>query len=111
MNTDLERRRQERLPLVRPCKIYEPRAQKYLNALTENLSIGGALLTVMKPLDLRPGDQIFVGVALKRRQAIIPGNEMLPARVIRSLRSSEGFTTIALAFETGEAVMPLAQAA
>jgi hypothetical protein len=111
MNFDLERRRQERLPLVRPCKIYEPRSEKYLNAITENLSTGGALLTIMRPLDLRPGDLVHVGVALKRRQAVIPANEMIASRVVRCLHNSEGHCTLAVIFDTAAVEQPLALAA
>jgi hypothetical protein len=111
MLQDLERRRHERLPLVRPCKLYEPRSRKYIPALTEDLSRSGVLLHVPRILELVPGDLIYVGVALKRRQAVIPGDEMLPARVIRRLQSTSGQTIIAAEFEAGAAALPLAAAA
>ena len=65
-----KRRANDRLNLERPCKMYVPRIGRYLSGSTENLSSGGALLQLDMPAAIEPGDRLFVGVALKRRQPI-----------------------------------------
>jgi len=44
------------------------------------------------------GEPLFLGIALKRRQGFILGDQMLPTSVVRSLKTDEGRTTIAMQF-------------
>ncbi|MHC4414138.1 MAG: PilZ domain-containing protein [Planctomycetota bacterium] len=80
---ELERRAHERLIIARPCKLYLPRVGKYLPGSTCNLSAGGALVEVERPLHVEPGAHLHVGIALKRRQGLLLAGEMLDAQVVR----------------------------
>ncbi len=111
MHRDLERRRFERLNLSRPCKVYEPRSGKYYPALSEDLSVGGAMLHIGRTLEFVPGDVVYVGIALKRRQAVILNDEMQACRVIRCLHLTDGNTVIAVEFDREAPVVQLSEAA
>src|SRR5690554_3451248 len=62
-----ERRDTNRLEIIRPCKVYVPRMEKYLAGTTWNISEGGALLQLNRPVVLERGQRVFVGIAAKRR--------------------------------------------
>ncbi len=93
-----ERRASERLDLARPCKMYVPRIGRYLAGLTWNVSSGGALLQLDRPAPIEPGDRLFVGVALKRRQPIFCSSEMLEAGVTRVLPTDNDSIAVAIRF-------------
>ncbi len=80
-----DRRGHKRVEMARACKLFVAKTGKYLSGITWNLSAAGALLEVKWPADLQPGDRLFLGIALKRRQAVVLANEMLDARIVRSL--------------------------
>lgn len=87
-----ERRTSQRLDLARPCKMYVPRIGKYVAGSTWNFSAGGALLQIDRPTPIEPGDRLFVGVAVKRRQPIFCSTEMLEAGVVRVLPTDDSIT-------------------
>jgi hypothetical protein len=86
---DQERRTHARIKLERPCKLYLPHVGKYVAGSTWNLSAGGVLLQLGLPAGIAPGDRLYVGIALKRRQAVLTAGEMLEAEVIRVDRTTE----------------------
>ena len=67
-----ERRAHERIWLARPCKVYDPALRRYLAGTTCNLSASGAFFQVNRKIDHHPGDRLYLGIALKRRQGILP---------------------------------------
>lgn len=91
-----ERRRHARINIVRPAKIYDPRGCKYIGATTRDLSTHGLMLEIERPVALKPGDEILVGVAMDDRQAIIESKELTEAVVVRSLQTEDERTTIAV---------------
>ncbi len=93
-----ERRAHPRTDLARPCKLYDPTRYKYLPGTTWNLSASGAFLEVDRPIAARPGDRLYLGIALKRRQGILPASEMLEARVIRTLQATDNRSVLAVRF-------------
>ena len=93
-----ERRATERLNLARPCKMYVPRIGRYLAGSTWNVSSGGVLLQLDRPAPIEPGDRLFVGVALKRRQPIFCSSEMLEAGVTRVLPTDNDSIAVAVRF-------------
>ncbi len=93
-----ERRASERLDLARPCKMYVPRIGRYLAGLTWNVSSGGAMLQLDRPAPIEPGDRLFVGVALKRRQPIFCSSEMMEAGVVRVLPTDNDSIAVAIHF-------------
>ena len=93
-----ERRASERLNLARPCKTYVPRIGRYLAGSTWNVSSSGALLQLDRPAPIEPGDRLFIGVALKRRQTIFCSTEMLEASVVRVLPTDNDSIAVAIRF-------------
>ena len=97
-----ERRTRDRLTLLRPCKVYVPRLGRYLHGSTWNLSPCGALLELDLPVPLEPGDRLFVGVAIKRRQAIFASDDMMGAGILRVLPTDNDCIAVAIHFDHEE---------
>jgi hypothetical protein len=93
-----ERREHQRVDLACPCKVYDPGSCKYVPGLTWNVSKSGVMLEVARPMELRPGDRLFVGMAMKRRQALLLSREMLPCEVIRVVNTTTKYTAIGARF-------------
>ena len=111
---DLEKDRREcpRISWTRPCKAFEPRSRKYIAGTTCNVSPGGMLLRLQRPVPLEIDDVIYIAVAAKRRQGLLASGDMVEARVVRSLPMSSGETAVAVRFRDGESRrLPLAMAA
>ncbi len=94
----LERRIHRRLSMERPCKLYIPRVGRYLTGCTWNLSAGGVLVQLDQGAPLEPGDHLYVGVALKRRQAVLSATEMVEADVVRVVPTADDGVALALHF-------------
>lgn len=93
-----DRRTYMRIKLARPCKVFDPKSGKYVLGTVWNLSDGGALVEMARPIVAQPGEPLFLGIALKRRQGFILGDQMLQASVVRSAETDDGKTTIAMEF-------------
>ena len=93
-----ERRVHARVSLTRPCKLYDPRLRKYVAGLTWNLSSSGAFLEVDRSLALSPGDHLFLGIAMTRRQGILTSNDMLEVEILRSMQATANRTAMAVRF-------------
>jgi c-di-GMP-binding flagellar brake protein YcgR len=89
---DEDRRYDRRIKLERPCKVYEPRLEKYFSATMNDFSAGGMHLTIPRTLDLKPDDRLLVGVAQKRRQVLLRSQEMITVRVARCMHGADGCT-------------------
>ena len=94
-----ERRESERLEICRPCKVYVPRMEKYFHGTTWNLSTGGAMIQLSRPLMLERGQRVYVGIASKRRDGLLKADEMIAADVLRSLKTPSDATAVALRFD------------
>ena len=110
---DRERRTHARVNLERPCKLYLPHVGKYVAGSTWNLSAGGVLLQLHLPAGVAPGDRLYVGIALKRRQAVLTAGEMIEAQVIRVDRATEDRVDVAARFieEAADALSLISSAA
>ncbi|MHC4216925.1 MAG: PilZ domain-containing protein [Planctomycetota bacterium] len=95
---DEERRTHVRVKLERPCKLFLPSVGRYVSGSTWNLSAGGVLVQLDLPTGIAPGDRLFVGIALKRCQAVLPASEMLEAQVIRVERPADDRISVAARF-------------
>ena len=95
---ETDRRSHERTNLARPCKLFDPRSGKYIPGTVWNLSDGGALLEVNRPIHAEEGDSFYLGIAVKRRQGMLHRDEMFLARVVRSQASAEGRSTLGVQF-------------
>ena len=110
--TTTDRRRYHRLKLAKPCKVFAPQSSKYASGTTRDLSSHGMLIDLDKPIGLRPGDPITVGIAVDDRHVIIEAKEMAEGEVVRSVRTDE-HTIVAVRFHDSsyEEETPLAAAA
>jgi hypothetical protein len=96
IDIECDRRRSPRLALSRPCKVFEPRSQKYVAGRTCNVSDGGMLVRLDRRLNVEPGDHVYLGVAEKRRQPLLRSSEMVEATVVRAMGIGGGEFTLAL---------------
>jgi hypothetical protein len=103
-----ERRTEPRTDLSRPCKLFDPRSGKYVAATTCNVSGQGLLIDVPREIPLRRGDRIYLGVAWKRREAVLERNLMLSAQVLRTSVTPDSHTLAALQLDE-EIIPPLEQ--
>ena len=114
-----ERRCHERITVDRPCKVYHRTLRKYFAGSTTDLSDGGVLLTLHTPVYVQPGERLYMGIALKRRQPLLHAEEMRPVEVLRSAITPDGRRAIAVRFidepgqdeTSGEPSMPDRRAA
>lgn len=93
-----DRRADHRVNLARACKLYLPAAGRYYPGSTWNVSSGGVLLELDRRAHVRPGQRLFVGIALKRRQAVLTHNEMIAAEVVRVMGTPDDRTVLAARF-------------
>ena len=56
------------------------------------------MLQLDRTIPIEPGDHLFVGIALKRRQAVLPVGEMLEAGVLRVARTARDGVALAVRF-------------
>jgi hypothetical protein len=98
MRIEGDRREHSRVPCERPCKIYDPLCEKYLLGATCDLSEGGLLIDLPRLSDIKPGDTLFVGVAMKRRQVLLHAGKMLKALVVRTMATADDHTRLAVKF-------------
>jgi hypothetical protein len=110
---ELERRRHERVALQRPCKLYFPSVGRYVSGSTWNLSAGGVRLKLDLPAGVCAGDRLYVGIALKRHQAVLAAGEMLEAEVVRVDRTADDHVAVAARFvnEAAGETAPMSRAA
>jgi len=94
-----DRRRHPRVEVTQPCKICDPRSGRYLAGTTRDVSSHGLLIELPRLIDLKPGERLHVGVAMKRRQGLLLAKEMIEAKVVRSLPTMNDHTLLAVQFE------------
>ncbi|MAE68121.1 MAG: hypothetical protein CMJ18_28055 [Phycisphaeraceae bacterium] len=97
--TDRERRRDPRARIARSAKLQCAVTGRYYQGCTQDVSSGGAMLEINHPSLMVVGQQLRVGIAWTNRHALIRRDEMIPARVTRSL-GIEGRQRVAVQFET-----------
>jgi hypothetical protein len=95
----MERRRFERTPTVRPCKVRDRRMLLFSAGQTCDVSQGGLLLRVDRARPFAPGDQIDVVVAWSH-DALVRGESMTRATVRRVTPMDCHHQAIAIEFES-----------
>lgn len=97
-----DRRETVRVSIRRPCKLYEPRGDRYAAGTTCDLSPQGAGITLDDPLPIEPGDVIRLGVAATRRQPLLQHDEMVEATVRHVLLTADDRTILGVQFAVAE---------
>jgi hypothetical protein len=90
LSLDQDRRAHARVSLERPCKLYDGRTGRYVAGLTLDVSGGGVQVRTAQAVNLSRGDEVFIGIAQTRRQAILQTNEMMRGRVARCILGPDG---------------------
>ena len=113
LDLDHDRRREPRVSLTRPCKVFESRSRKYSAGTTCNVSHDGMLVRLARPASVEPGDLVYVAVARKRQCPLLRSADMLEARVVRAVWIGSGECTVAVALTDPwqEAHLPVPRAA
>ncbi len=101
--TEGERRQYPRIPLERPCKIHDPRTGKYHSGVTRDLSTHGLLIELPHLTSLQVGDRIHVGIAMKRRQALLQAANMINATVVRVMLTTDDRALLGVKFDADSA--------
>jgi hypothetical protein len=76
-----DRRGSERVDMVRPLKVYDPKADRFFPGRTSNVSAGGALLCIRRSMPIQAGDRVDVGIA-----GLDAGDEPMRLANMRSAR-------------------------
>jgi c-di-GMP-binding flagellar brake protein YcgR len=93
----IDRRRDPRTPLTRPCKVRPLSSLRYNAGLTADVSASGALLELAGPRALREGDEVEVHVAWSE-EAIASRAASTRARVRRVSPAGPGRQRVALEY-------------
>lgn len=105
-NAGDERRTHPRVDLQRPVKVFDPQSGKYHTGSTCDVSAGGVLIELAHAIPARPGNDVLLGIAQKRRQPLLRRNEMVPARIVRTVHADGGRMLLAAEFPP-ETALPL----
>jgi hypothetical protein len=103
-----DRRRHQRLNIQRPVKLFDPNSGKYHLGSTCDLSVSGVLIELTHAIGVRPGDEILLGIAQKRRQPLLRHDDMVRAKVVRTISTVGGRMLLAAEFPPG-AALPLGE--
>lgn len=93
-----DRRRAVRLMLIRPAKLFDPRADKYFPGRTTNLSDTGVLLTVNRSMPIHTGDELSVGLSRDEFPSVLTSRDFRPSRVVRVIPIDQHAQAVALEF-------------
>lgn len=92
-----EQRQHARSNVSRPCKVFHRATGRYWPAVMWDLSMGGSLLAVDAPRELKPGEEIDLHIAWSAR-TLLSIRDGLPGQVRRVLLRSDGKQMIGIAF-------------
>jgi hypothetical protein len=95
---NIERRRNDRYPLVYPVKVRCMESGRYYSGKSVNLSTSGALLEMPQSPRLRSGQRVQVGIAWSPREVILRSAFLIPATVVRDWHN-DGTITVAIQFD------------
>jgi hypothetical protein len=95
---DSDRRKWDRVDLVKPAKVFLPACSRFAAARTCNLSRGGALLTIESARPLAPGDPIDLSVFFARLP-MVPADRMIRGRVTRAQAFDTDRQLVAIRFD------------
>jgi hypothetical protein len=93
-----DRRLAARIPIERPCKVFRRGTQRYVSAITRDVSATGALLEVRSPRHIIPGERIDVGVAWSNSPIVLE-DALMEAKVVRVIPLSDDRQVVGVAFE------------
>lgn len=96
--------------MERPCKVVVPATRQFLPARTSNVSVSGALIHLAPGRTLAPGQEIEIAIAWNAL-GLVRSSQLIKARVVRALGTTDGEQALALCFAHSEADTQLAAVA
>ncbi len=102
-----ERRLSARVQIERPCKVFRRGTQRYVSAVTRDVSATGALIELHTARAVVAGEKIDVGVAWSRTPILLE-DALMEAKVVRVFPMSEDRQAVAVAFEHVEELAAVA---
>jgi hypothetical protein len=97
-----DRRRNERITLVRPAKMLNCRSRKYVPAETCNLSQTGALVKLDRSQPIAQGDEVQVAVDWSLTPGLISSDELVTGEVVRVSAIDYLSQSVAVKFVRGQ---------
>ncbi|MGE3107838.1 MAG: PilZ domain-containing protein [Phycisphaerales bacterium] len=97
--SNTERRLCVRIPIERPCKVFRRGTQRYVPAVTRDVSASGALLEIRAARPVIAGEKIDVGVAWSRSPIMLE-DALMEAKVVRATALDDERQSVAVAFES-----------
>ncbi|MCC6660616.1 MAG: PilZ domain-containing protein [Phycisphaerales bacterium] len=91
-------RRHPRMVCTRWGKVFHHPTRRYLPARTLDVSLGGSLLTIDTPRELRPGESVDLYVSWLD-EPIVGSESLLAARVVRTHASDGYHQTVGVQFD------------
>ena len=76
-----DRRAHPRATVTFPCKLYQPRAGKFIAGATLNLSGFGALVDISRTAFFEAGERLRVGISGDAAEVVLPAAELREAHV------------------------------
>lgn len=98
-----ERRLSARQSVERPCKVFRRGTQKYVSAITQDVSATGALLEIRSLRPVVAGEKIDVGVAWSHSPILLE-DALMEARVVRVVALAGDRQSVAVQFENASEV-------
>jgi hypothetical protein len=98
MATTKERRLHARQNLARPCTLFRRRTQRFVPALTCDISSGGALIEIHSPRPLVEGETLDVGIAWTP-SPVLSGAALVQATIVRVIRFDDSHQVVAVRFD------------
>jgi PilZ domain len=98
-----ERRSAGRTQLELPCKVWHPRALRFLPGVTRDLSRDGAMLELRGGAPFRNGERVRVGLPDAAAPIVLRSADLLEGTVVRS-SNEEGRMVVAVTFDGVDAL-------
>ncbi len=93
----MERRRHERRPISKACKIFRPLTRRYTAALTRDVSEGGAMIEIECARPLMVGERIGLGVSWTD-SPVLREESLIEGIVVRVTETDDDRQTVAVRF-------------
>ncbi len=97
-----DRRRNERITVVRPAKMLNCRSRKYVPVETCNLSQTGALVTLDRSHPICQGDEVQVAIDWSMTPGLITSDELVTGEVVRVSAIDYISQSVAVRFVRGQ---------
>jgi hypothetical protein len=102
-----DRRKHQRQPVIRHCKVRDRRTAAYAPGQTADLSMGGALIRVDRARPFGPGDEVDLVVSWDDR-AVLSADSLVRARVRRVTPIDHHHQAVAVEFVAEAAALAAA---